>query len=191
MTKQIGVIVGSLREKSFNRMIAGTIPELEQTAQYTPISIAELPLYNGDLDRGDGPEAVQAFRRAIAESDGVLIVSPEYNSGIPGVLKNALDWASTPTRTAVLRKKPVGVIGATPGVKGTILSQQQIRQTLDTIQSEVLPFQKMYISQVMDKVDSEQGKLTDEATRTYLQRYVVQFLAWIDQVREAAGHQGE
>ncbi|AJY74679.1 NADPH-dependent FMN reductase [Paenibacillus beijingensis] len=182
MTKKIGIIVGSLRENSFNRMIAETIPELEPSVEYELISLAELPLYNGDLDRGDGPESVRLFREAIKRADGIIIVSPEYNSGIPGVLKNALDWASTPTKTAVLRRKPAGIVGATPGVKGTILSQQQIRQTLEATQAYVLPFQKMYISQVMDKVDAQRRILTDETTRSYLQRYVQQFIHWIDQV---------
>nr|WP_246309961.1 NADPH-dependent FMN reductase [Paenibacillus frigoriresistens] len=110
------------------------------------------------------------YREAIQKTDGIIIVSPEYNSGIPGVLKNALDWASTPTKTAVLIHKPAGVIGATPGAKGTILSQQQIRQTLDATQSYVMPSQKMYISQVLDKIDSDTRKLIDETTSKYLQR---------------------
>lgn len=181
-TKKVGLIVGSLRENSFNRMIAAAIPELDDSIVYESISIADLPLYNEDIDHGDGPEPVQRFREAIKRVDGIIIVSPEYNSGIPGVLKNALDWASTPTKTAALRRKPVGLVGATPGVKGTILSQQQIRQTLEATQAFVLPFQKMYISQIMDKVDLERRLLTDEATRKYLKRYVQQFILWIDQV---------
>ncbi|MBB6674649.1 NADPH-dependent FMN reductase [Cohnella nanjingensis] len=181
--KRIGIIVGSLRGNSFNQMIANTIPELVDSAKYEYISIGNLPLYNADLDRGEGLDPVRHYREAIQKTDGILIVSPEYNSGIPGVLKNALDWASTPTKTAVLIHKPAGVIGATPGVKGTILSQQQIRQTLDATQSYVLPSQKMYISQVMEKIDSETRKLTDETTRKYLQRYVQSFIQWIDQVQ--------
>lgn len=179
--KKIGIIVGSLREQSFNRIIAEAIPELAPAAEYEFISIDELPLYNGDLDKGPGPEPVQRFREAIGRSDGILIVSPEYNSGIPGVLKNALDWASTPTRTAVLLRKPAGVVGATPGAKGTMLAQQQIRQTLEAVQVFVLPFQKMYISQVMEKVDTDRRLLTDESTRKYLQRYAESFIRWIDQ----------
>lgn len=183
MSKRIGIIVGSLRENSFNQMIANTIPELVDSAEYENISIANLPLYNADLDHGEGPDPVTHFREAIQKTDGILIVSPEYNSGIPGVLKNALDWASTPTKTAVLIHKPAGVIGATPGAKGTILSQQQIRQTLDATLSYVMPAQKMYISQITDKVDSNTRKLTDETTRKYLQRYVQSFLQWTSQVQ--------
>jgi chromate reductase len=182
MAKKIGIIVGSLREHSFNRMVARTIPELEDSADYEFISIAELPLFNDDLDSGDGPETVQTYREAIRRMDGLLLVSPEYNSGIPGVLKNALDWASTPTQTAVLIGKPVGLIGATPGMKGTILSQQQIRQTIEATQAYMMPFQKIYISQIKDKIDAENGLLADEVTRKYVKRYVQQFIRWIDQV---------
>ncbi|NQX63644.1 NADPH-dependent FMN reductase [Paenibacillus qinlingensis] len=183
MSKRIGIIVGSLRENSFNQMIANSIPELVDSAEFEYISIADLPLYNADLDLGEGPDPVKHYREAIRKTDGILIVSPEYNSGIPGVLKNALDWASTPTKSAVLINKPAGVIGATPGVKGTILSQQQIRQTLDATQSYVMPAQKMYISQITDKIDSITRKLTDESTRKYLQRYVQSFVQWINQVQ--------
>ena len=183
MSKRIGIIVGSLRENSFNRMIANTIPELVDSAEYEYISIANLPLYNEDLDHGEGPDPVKLYREAIQGADGIIIISPEYNSGIPGVLKNALDWSSTPTKTAVLVRKPAGLIGATPGAKGTILSQQQIRQTLEAASSYVMPFQKIYISQVLDKVDSESRKLTDETTRKYVQRYVLSFIQWIDQVQ--------
>ncbi|MBD2871915.1 NADPH-dependent FMN reductase [Paenibacillus arenilitoris] len=179
--KKIGIIVGSLREQSFNRIVAEAIPELAPGAEYAFISIAELPLYNGDLDKGPGPEPVRQFREAIAQADGIVIVSPEYNSGIPGVLKNALDWASTPTKTAALLRKPACVIGATPGAKGTMMAQQQIRQTLEAVQVFVLPFQKMYISQVTDKVDADRRLLTDETTRSYLQRYAEAFIRWIDQ----------
>jgi chromate reductase len=183
MSKRIGIIVGSLRESSFNQMIANSIPELVDSAEYEYITIANLPLYNADLDHEEGPDPVKHYREAIQKTDGILIVSPEYNSGIPGVLKNALDWASTPTKTAVLIHKPAGVIGATPGAKGTILSQQQIRQTLDATLSYVMPAQKMYISQIMDKIDSNTRKLTDDTTRKYLQRYVQSFLQWINQVQ--------
>jgi chromate reductase len=184
MTKKVGLMVGSLRSGSYNKIIASALTELDDSVEYQWISIAELPLYNDDLDQGEVIEAVKKYRAAIEQVDGIIIVSPEYNSGIPGVLKNALDWASTPPMTAALRRKPVGVVGATTGPKGTILSQQQIRQTLEAIQAYVLPFHKMYISQVKDKIDTERGILTDETTRKYLQRYLQHFIRWIDQVPE-------
>ncbi|MCD9022881.1 NADPH-dependent FMN reductase [Cohnella silvisoli] len=183
MTKTIGLICGSLRKDSYNRIVAQAFTEMDSSLQFRWIEIRELPLFNDDLDTDDGgPEPVRVYRSAIRQVDGVLIVSPEYNSGIPGVLKNALDWASTPPKTAALLRKPVGVVGATPGGKGTAFSQQQIRQTLDAIQAHVLPFQKVLISQVREKIDADRGVLTDEKTRTYLQRYLQHFVHWIDHI---------
>ena len=164
-------------------MIANTIPELVDSAEYEYISIANLPLYNADLDHGEGPDPVKQYREAIQKTDGIIIISPEYNSGIPGVLKNALDWASTPTKTAVLIHKPAGVIGATPGAKGRFFHSSKSGKRWMPPRPMCMPFQKMYISQIMDKVDSDTRKLTDETTRKYLQRYVQSFLQWINQVQ--------
>ena len=91
-----------------------------------------------------------------------------------------MDWASRPSKSSVLSRKPVGLIGATPGGLGTAFSQMQTKQILEAIQAHVLPFQKVLISQVHQKVDSEQKVLTDVKTKQYLQRYLQQFIHWID-----------
>lgn len=96
------------------------------------------------------------------------------------MLKNALDWASRPRTSSVLNRKPVGLIGATPGGFGTAFGQTQMREVLEAMQVNVLPFQKMLISQVHEKIDSAQNILTDEQTKCYLQRYLQQFIHWID-----------
>ncbi|MDQ0858811.1 NADPH-dependent FMN reductase [Bacillus sp. V2I10] len=180
MTKTIGLICGSLRKSSYNRIIAQSLVDMEDSTEFRWIEIKDLPLFDEDLEVGGGPETVVSFKKAIQEVNGIIIVSPEYNSGIPGVLKNALDWASRPPKTSVLHRKPVGVIGATPGGLGTAFSQMQIRQTLEAIQAQVLPFQKVLISQVHEKIDSDQKVLTDDKTKRYLQNYLQQFLLWID-----------
>ncbi|MGG4147301.1 NADPH-dependent FMN reductase [Paenibacillus algorifonticola] len=182
MAKTIGLIVGSLRKNSYNRMVAQTLSELDASIVFKWIELKELPLFNEDLEAGDGPEAVQVFKAAIQAVDGVIIVSPEYNSGIPGVLKNAIDWASRPSRGSVLRRKPFGLIGATPGGMGTVHAQLQTRHILESVQAQVLPFQKLLISQVHTKVDAEQHRLTDEKTKEYLQAYLQKFVHWIDHV---------
>ncbi|MBB3111565.1 chromate reductase [Paenibacillus phyllosphaerae] len=182
MTMKIGILVGSLRAHSYNRMVANTIPDLVPTAQFEHIAIGELPFYNSDLDQDEGPDAVKLFRDQVRAADGIIIVSPEYNAGMPGVLKNALDWASTKAAAGALIKKPAAIIGATPGPRGTIMGQQQIRHTLEGVQALALPYQRMYISEVMHKVDPAVGKLTDATTNKYLQRYVEAFVQWIDQV---------
>ncbi|WP_138751408.1 NADPH-dependent FMN reductase [Paenibacillus sinopodophylli] len=182
MSKKIGLIVGSLRKDSYNRMVAQKLAELDASVSFQWIELKDLPLFNEDLEKGEGPEAVSVFKSAIQAVDGVIIVSPEYNSGIPGVLKNAIDWASRPSRTSVLRRKPIGLIGATPGGMGTINAQLQTRHILESVQAQLLPFQKLHISQIHLKVDAEQHRLTDEKTKEYLQAYLQKFIHWIDHI---------
>ncbi|QQD81236.1 NAD(P)H-dependent oxidoreductase [Bacillus siamensis] len=180
MTKTIGLICGSLRKNSYNRAIAQSLIDLDHSAQFRWIEIDRLPFFNEDLEMAGAPESVTSFRADIQDVDGVIIVSPEYNSGMPGVLKNALDWASRPRTSSVFNRKPVGLIGATPGGFGTAFAQMQTREVLEAMQVNVLPFQKMLISQVHEKIDSTQKILTDEQTNRYLQRYLQQFIHWID-----------
>jgi chromate reductase len=180
VSKTIGLICGSLREKSYNRIIAQSLTDMSDAVQFRWIEIKDLPFFNEDLEIGGDLETVTSFKSAIQDVDGIIIVSPEYNSGIPGALKNALDWASRPRESAVFSRKPVGLIGATPGGLGTALAQMQIRQVLEAMQAHVLPFQKVLISQVHEKIDSDQKVLTDEKTKQYLQRYLQQFIYWID-----------
>ncbi|WP_057913763.1 NADPH-dependent FMN reductase [Peribacillus muralis] len=181
MTNTIGLICGSLRRNSYNRIIAQSLAEMVDAYQFRWIDINDLPLFNEDLESSGVQEAVTSFRSAIHDVDGVIIVSPEYDSGIPGVLKNALDWASRPR--SVLNRKPVGLIGATPGGLGTALAQLQIRQVLEAMEVRVLPFQKVLISQVHKKIDSDQFVLTDEHTKHQLERYLQQFIDWIDHTK--------
>lgn len=180
MTKTIGLICGSLRKNSYNRIIAQSLTDMVDSYQFHWIEINDLPLFNEDLEISGAQETVTSFKSAIQDVDGIIIVSPEYNSGIPGVLKNALDWASRPRESSVLNRKPVGLIGATPGGLGTAFAQMQIRQILEAMQVHVLPFQKVLISQVHKKIDSDQKVLTDEQTKRYLERYLQHFIHWID-----------
>ncbi|MCM3541018.1 NADPH-dependent FMN reductase [Priestia endophytica] len=180
MTKTIGLICGSLRKDSYNRIIAQSLKNMDDSIQFRWIEINELPLFNEDLEKSGTPETVTSFKSSIQGVDGIIIVSPEYNSGIPGVLKNALDWASRPRESSVISRKPVGLIGATPGGLGTVYAQMQIRQILETMNVPVLPFQKVLISQVHEKIDANQKVLTDERTKRYLQSYLHQFINWID-----------
>ncbi|MES1039791.1 NADPH-dependent FMN reductase [Peribacillus simplex] len=180
MTRTIGLICGSLRENSYNRIIAQSLTDMVDSYQFRWIEINDLPLFNEDLEISGVPETVASFKSAIQDVDGIIIVSPEYNSGMPGVLKNGLDWASRPRESAVLTKKPVCLIGATPGGMGTAFAQMQIRQVLEAMQVHVLPFQKMLISQVHKKIDSDRKVLTDDQTKRYLERYLQQFIHWID-----------
>ena len=126
-------ISGSLRHDSHNTALLRAAGELaaEQGADFEVFAgLKAIPPYDEDDDVGDGPAAVAHLRRAIAGADAVLFATPEYNSSIPGVLKNAVDWASRPLPTNPLRNKPVAVIGASKGMFGAVWAQAELRKVL-------------------------------------------------------------
>jgi chromate reductase, NAD(P)H dehydrogenase (quinone) len=126
-TYTVGYIVGSLSTESINRILSKALVRLApDDSSFSEIPIKDLPLYNQDLD-ADYPPAGRALKEAISAVDAVLIVTPEYNRGIPGCLKNAIDWASRPWGTNSLARKPSAVIGASPGKIGTALLAQDVR----------------------------------------------------------------
>src|SRR5688572_23791882 len=125
-------IAGSLRKASLNRALLRSAQELAPANMEIRIfdRVGELPLYNEDVDKAGDPEPVAALKRAIADADALLIATPEYNQGVPGVLKNAIDWASRPPRGSVLAGKPTAIFGASPGVTGTARAQGHPRAHL-------------------------------------------------------------
>jgi chromate reductase len=126
-------ISGSLRRDSHNTMLLRAAGELleEHGAEFEVFGgLKAIPPYDQDDDIGDGPPAVARLRQAIADADAVLFATPEYNSSIPGVLKNAVDWASRPPAASVLRNKPVAVIGASTGMFGGVWGQAELRKVL-------------------------------------------------------------
>ena len=131
---------GSLRRDSHNtsllRAAANALPSGVELELYDGLD--ELPHYNADLDVESAPDPVRWLREAIADADGVLIATPEYNGSIPGVLKNALDWASRPFPDNALRGKPVAVVGASTGMFGAVWAQAEVRKVLKTIGADVL-----------------------------------------------------
>ena len=127
---RVGYIIGSLSTESINRILARALIRLApKNLEFVEISIRDLPLYNRDFD-ADYPPAGRALKDAIAAVDAVLFVTPEYNRGIPGCLKNAIDWASRPYGTNSFAHKPSAVIGTSPGKIGTALGQQSLRSAL-------------------------------------------------------------
>jgi chromate reductase len=134
-------ISGSLRRDSHNTKLLRAAGELleEQGAEFEVYDrLKAIPPYDEDDDVGHGPPAVAQLRRAIAEADAVLFATPEYNSSIPGVLKNAVDWASRPKAATVLRNKPVAVIGASTGMFGAVWSQAELRKVLGATGARVV-----------------------------------------------------
>lgn len=165
---KIVALLGSLRKESLNRAVAETIKA--RYANQFEVEIADLgklPLYNQD-DELAPAESVVNLKKSIAQADGVLIVTPEYNWSIPGVLKNAIDWCSRVDR--VLINKPVMAVGATPTAFGTVRAQDHLRDVLSSpgVQARVLPAatNTVLINFVTDKV--KDGKLVDENTLAFL-----------------------
>jgi chromate reductase len=133
-------ISGSLRRDSYNSALlrhAGELFEAEDARFEIYDGLRDIPPYDEDNDTEDAPEAVSRMREAVREADAVFFVTPEYNSSIPGALKNALDWVSRPLATSALRYKPVAVIGASSGMFGAVWAQAELRKVLGAIGARV------------------------------------------------------
>lgn len=175
-------IAGSLRKESFNRVVLRAAAELAPKGMTVLVhDIGDVPLYNADLEQDGDPEGVERLKKAIAAADGLLIVTPEYQQGTPGVLKNVLDWASRPPGGSVLQGKAVAIMGASPGMTGTARSQTQLRQTLTFSACRVLPPPEVLIARVHEKV--RDGELTDEQSRKFVEQALARFASWISAQR--------
>ncbi|WP_126976430.1 NADPH-dependent FMN reductase [Frigidibacter oleivorans] len=180
MTRILG-LSGSLRAASFNtgllRAAAEAAPEGVTLDART---LQGVPLYDGDLERDAGvPPAVAALKEALAEADGLLLVTPEYNNGIPGVFKNAIDWMSRPPGgTDLFRGKPVAVIGASPGGFGTMLAQNMWLPVLRTLGSRPWFEGRLMVSRAGGLFDAG-GNLTDAETQQRLAAFVAGFAGFV------------
>jgi chromate reductase len=171
-------LAGSLRQGSYNRALLRAAQD--RTPEGMTIEIFDLlavPLYNGDVEADGDPEGVAAMKAAIRAADSVLFVTPEYNHGVPGVMKNAVDWASRPPREAPLGAKPVGIIGASPGQTGSARGQSQLRQAFEFTNSYCMPQPEVLVFRAHEKFDAE-GRLIDEGTSKFLGVYLEAFRAW-------------
>ncbi len=154
---------GSIRRESTNAMILKTLAEkLGVKASLTLFPLNEIPPYNQDLEGDALPPSVRALKAAIADSDGLILSSPEYNHGMSGVLKNALDWASRPAFASPLRYKPVLLMTSSPGYVGGARAHAQMQETLASTLARVVARPQVVIAGVGQKI--VQGRLVDEAT---------------------------
>jgi len=171
-------ISGSLRKGSFNSALLRAAIELapdEMTIETA--SIADIPLYDEDLRQSGGySPAVAAFRAAIAGADALLIATPEYNFSIPGVLKNAIDWASRPPDQP-FAGKPVALMSASNGMLGGARAQYHLRQTLVFLDMHPVNRPEVFVGRVADKIDA-QGALTDEPTRQVIRTLLEALARW-------------
>lgn len=177
-SRDVAVLVGSLRKESFNRKLAQVLAEMAAPAlNFKFVEIGDLPLYSQD-DDADPPEAFRVLRDRIRAADAVLFVTPEYNRSVPGVLKNAIDVASRPYGQSAWDGKPCAVISASPGPTGGFGANHHLRQSLVFLNMPVLQFEA-YISGV-DKLIDAQGQLTSDSTRKRLEKFVQAFTEWIE-----------
>lgn len=171
-------IAGSLRAKSLNRGLLRAAQELAPAGMLIDIfDIAPIPVFNGDVEAEGDPEPVAAFKSAIRAADALLIATPEYNYGIPGVLKNAIDWASRPPGKSPISEKPAAIMGATPGTGGTARSQLQLRHILAATRVQVMTHPEIFVAGAHLKFD-EEGRLTDEDTLKHLRKLLDGLAAW-------------
>ncbi|PYM63887.1 MAG: NADPH-dependent FMN reductase [Candidatus Rokuibacteriota bacterium] len=179
MTRPVHVLgfAGSLRAHSLNRALLRAAIELTpEGLGIEAFDLGPLPLYDGDVEAAGLPEPVQTFRRRIAAADALLLVTPEYNYSVPGVLKNAIDWASRPPDQP-FRGKPIALMGASPGRFGTARAQYHLRQMCVFL--DMLPVNRpeVFISAASDKFDPE-GRLVDEPARREVRALLEAFLVW-------------
>ena len=170
---------GSLRKASLNRALLRAAAELAPpTLRIEVHDLLDVPLYNEDVEAQGTPAGVERLRTAIRAADALLIATPEYNHGVPGVTKNAVDWLSRPPRQSVLDAKPCAVMGASPGSTGTARGQSQLRQAFEFTNTPAMLQPELLVARAHQKFDAE-GRLTDEETRTYLQRFLGKFEAFV------------
>jgi chromate reductase len=174
---QILGICGSLRRLSYNHSALLTAQRMAPAGvTLATFSLEGIPPYNQDLDL-EPPARVTELKRAIRAADAILIATPEYNYSVPGVLKNAIDWASRPYGDNAWAGKPVAVMGASIGQFGTARAQYHLRQTFVFIDMHPLNQPEVMIAAAQDKFDSE-GNLTDEKTKEFIRKLVEALVAW-------------
>jgi NAD(P)H-dependent FMN reductase len=174
-------ISGALRKGSFNASLLRAAVEVAPAGTTITIgSIREIPLYDGDVEAQGIPDSVKALKDAIASADGLLLATPEYNNSIPGVFKNAIDWATRPPADIprVWNGRPVAVMGATPGRGGTSLAQNAWLPVLRTLGTEAWFGGRLIVPNARTVFD-ESGKLTDAALRERLAEFVKDFSEFV------------
>jgi chromate reductase, NAD(P)H dehydrogenase (quinone) len=174
------VLLGSLRRASYNAAIARALPALAPPGvTIAPLgSVGDFPLFNADVQAEGFPPAVVAMGEAIGKADGVIIVTPEYNYSVPGVLKNALDWISRLSNQP-FQGKPVAIESGSMGGYGGVRAQHHLRQSLVYLDARVLALPEVMIPVIQNKVDAATGGLTDEASRKFIGHQLHAFAAFV------------
>jgi chromate reductase len=166
---------GSLRRASYNRALLRAAAELAAPKLHVTIhDLSPIPLYNADIEAEAIPSSVAELRTAVRQADALLIATPEYNHGVPGVLKNTIDWLSRPPRESALNGKVAAIMGASPGTTGTARSQTQLRQAFVFTNTYALLQPEVLVARAHEKFDAD-GRLTDQGTRDFIQAFLARF----------------
>jgi chromate reductase len=184
MADEVKIIgfAGSLRKGSFNKMLLRAAVEIApENVELEVFDLEGIPPFNQDLENSPH-EKVKAFKERLKAADGILIVTPEYNYSVPGVLKNALDAASRPYGTSPFEGKPVAIMGASIGMLGTARAQYHLRQTMVFFNAFPLNRPEIMVPFAEKKFD-ETGKLTDEMTREKVKELLLELVKWIKKLR--------
>ena len=177
--RDVVVLVGSLRKESLNRKMAMALQAIAPPSlKLAIVEIGDLPLYNQELDANPPPASV-AFRQRVRKADAVLFVTPEYNRSVPGALKNAIDVGSRPKVESVWDTKPCAVVSVSPGAIGAFGANHHLRQSLVFLNMPVMQQPEAYIGGA-DKLFDAKGNLTNDATRSFLYKFLAAFATWID-----------
>jgi chromate reductase len=174
---------GSLRKNSYNKMLLNAAVELKpDNVELETFDLEGIPLFNQDQEE-QPPKRVKEFKEKIRAADALLIVTPEYNYSVPGVLKNAIDWASRPYGDNVFDEKPVAVMSSSEGMLGGARAQYHLRQTLISLNMHQLNRPEVIVSQIDEKIDAN-GKVVDEKTRKKIGKVLEALVAWTERVRK-------
>jgi chromate reductase len=181
-TRDVAVLVGSIRRDSYSRKLAHAFIALAPpTVALEIVEIAALPLYNADLEAGEIPAPCAHFRDRMRRAEAVLFVTPEYNRSVPAPLKNAIDVGSRPSGKSVFMRKPAGIISCSPGALGAFGANHHLRQSLVYLDMPVLQQPEAYIGGV-DKLLDTQGAIANPTTREFATKYMAAFAEWIHRV---------
>src|ERR671912_2417285 len=180
MSIRVAGIPGSLREGSLNKGLLRAAVELAPAGMEikTYTGLGDIPPYNEDVFAKGDPEPVALMKAFISGADAILISTPEYNYGVPGVLKNAIDWASRPAGKSVLNRKPAAIMGCSPGLGGTIRAQHALRQTFVFTETYVMLQPEIKIPAAAPLFDSS-NRLVDENTRQHVKKFLEAFVVWV------------
>lgn len=188
MTRNVALIVGSLRKESYTRKAANALVELApDSLHFEPVEIGNLPLYNQDLD-DNPPRPWVDFRDRVRRLDAVLFATPEYNRSVPGVLKNAIDVASRPYGKSAWEHKPAAVLSVSPGGMGAFGANHHLRQSLVFLGMPCMQQPELYLARIAESLD-DKGAVKNEKTRELLSKFAAAFAQWVERfMHEHAAH---